>query len=184
MTLIERLRAAMKDTTSRAIHPLLAEIMDQLVVDDSLAKNMAEVYHAAHSDLENLKVSSSRTRNINRLLLAAAAICNVHGYGFFNVKTDRSRTADKETDVCGCGGMMIHYDRMDINKPPKGVDLVKCPNCGEPAKLVPGPDANTYIHSEDVLSSGTRPRHRCMPSHDGLRMDVIMPVLPTQEKDS
>lgn len=180
MTLIERLRTAMKDTTSRAIHPLLVDILDQMVVDDSLAKSLAEAFHAAHTDLEKLKVSGSRVRDMNRFFLAAAAICKVHGYGF--VETDRSKPAANEPGVCGCGGMMIHYDKMDLKKPPKGVELVECPNCHLPAKRVPKTKSDIYVHSEDVLDSGTRMRHRCEPFHNG-DLEVTMPVLPGKKED-
>jgi hypothetical protein len=75
---------------------------------------------------------------------------------------------------------MIRYDQMDPANPPERVKLEECPNCKLPAVLVHEDGGwDTYVHT--TWSDG-RKRHYCKLSLDGCKVEVVIPVLPAEEK--
>ena len=82
-----------------------------------------------------------------------------------------SATRDEKKDKA-----LIRYDKMDPAKPPWRVKIEICPNCHLPGKFKAGKRSNTYVHTEEEGLGKKRRRHYCKLSHDGCKVDVVIPV--------
>jgi hypothetical protein len=77
---------------------------------------------------------------------------------------------------------MIRYDQMDPSCPPRGVKLEICPNCRLVGRVKRGRGCTAYIHTAWHLPGGAeRRRHYCEMSDDGMRLDVVIPVMRAKE---
>lgn len=79
----------------------------------------------------------------------------------------------------------VHYDKMDLANPPKGVKLAICPNCRLLGRVRRGKGrtSTTYVHTGEISGwGGLSNRYYCKLSDDGSSMEVAIPVLPAEEK--
>jgi hypothetical protein len=173
MTLVERMRAGMKDPAK------LAGVLESIIVLDSLAEKLASLYFGVRPDWEASLTNAALARGLDELYLTIAAVCNVHGYGdpVSITREGIARIADDDED----GRKLIHYDRLDPAQAPPLPMLMTCPNCQRTGRVVEGVSWVTYVHTADRDGDKEWPRHYCQLYHDGRRMNVVIPVQSSKE---
>lgn len=72
--------------------------------------------------------------------------------------------------------VLIRYDRMDATAPPGRVQLEHCPNCRRVGRVRTGPRSTVYVHTAWRRRRGEQRRHYCELAHDGISMDVVIPM--------
>jgi hypothetical protein len=155
MTLIERIEVALRSKDDGDLRGLLAAALAHLILYDGLAKSLAAVY--SEVDPAGPPIPGPLGVVIADLVLAADAI--------------RGRE-----------GKMVRYDKLDPANPPAGLRIEECPNCKLPGRVYRTEGATVYVHTAWRLrGSRTARRHYCELSDDGLRVDVVIPVMPAKE---
>jgi hypothetical protein len=115
-----------------------------------------------------MKIPERLTRQLRALHMLVGANDRLHGYS--------RRQGPNDTTL-------IHYDKMDPALPPGKIKLEFCPNCGLLGRVKRHKLWVKYIHTgEEKKNSRVRPRHYCKLYNDGLRMDVVMPVMPASKE--
>ena len=129
---------------------------------NAVTRAMARTLVELQKGIEPLSPPEAVTTKITDLHMHVEALEHLNGRG------SRSR----------CDGKLIRYDLMDPATSP--IELEVCPNCNLPARVRRGRKSDVYIHTKP---KGGRKRHYCKLSHDGLKVEVVMPVTSEKTED-
>jgi hypothetical protein len=161
MPLIERLQAAALSPTDWDSPGLMTDSAALLTAYSKVTKAIVKSRDEIREHLDRMVLSVPLADALTSLDLAIGALDEMR------ISASRDEPKNKA---------LIRYDKMDPAKPPWRVKLEVCPNCRLPGKFKPGKKANTYIHTEEEGYGKKRRRHYCKLSHDGRRVDVVIPV--------
>jgi hypothetical protein len=167
MKLAQELRIIAGKQTDLAVATTLGDAATMLDVCEHITDGLVVLCDNIHADLKRMKVPARLAKQMRALHMLVGTVDGVHGYS-------RRRSPN--------GAELIRYDKMDPALPPRKVELEVCPNCGLVGRVKRHKEWVKYTHAGEETKGGkVRPRHYCKLYNDGLRMDVVMPVMPKED---
>jgi hypothetical protein len=165
MEFTNQLRTAANKEDDPHKRKLLSDAAMLLTVYQHVGGSIFRIYNEVCSDLKRMAVPESLVSEIAHLRDAVVAMGHINNCSFQTAPNGRT---------------LIRYEDMDPDDPPKGIKLEVCTNCHRPGRVKEGKNHVTYIHTAWERRRGkVRPRHYCRMSRDGMKLDVVIPVMPT-----